>query len=451
MTRHPDLSKLPEAEKDALILVLMERLEAAERRIAELEAKLGGPTKTPDNSSVPPSRGQKADTPAQAKRPRRPRGPGTSRRLTLEPDREVTFKADRCPHCASALDDADQVLTGTYDRIEVPEIRPDVTRVHQYGGTCPCCRGHFTAATEPGLEPGSPFGRSVEALVIQLHTVHAIGYRRLSGLLAEVFGLSISEGAIANILARAKAAFLAQAEAITGQVRRAAVIACDETSARVEGKTWWEWVFVTACCVLHIIRPRRARTVILEILNGHRPRVWVSDRYGAQQGHGDRHQVCLAHVLRDIQYALDAGDDLFARRLKRLILRAIAIGRRRPDLKDSTLRQYLYDLERRLDEVMAITPGHAEAQKLRQTTAACRAHLFVFVTDRDVPPTNNVSERALRPSVIFRKVTNGFRSQWGSEVYAAVRSVISTGHLNGMTALQAIRATLDGQTRLKAA
>ncbi len=130
-----------------------------------------------------------------------------------------------------------------------------------------------------------------------------------------------------------------------------------------------------------------------------------------------------------------------------MILRAIAIGRRRPDLKDSTLRQYLYDLERRLDEVMAITPGHAEAQKLRQTTAACRAHLFVFVTDRDVPPTNNVSERALRPSVIFRKVTNGFRSQWGSEVYAAVRSVISTGHLNGMTALQAIRATLDGQIR----
>lgn len=162
-----------------------------------------------------------------------------------------------------------------YDRIELPEIRPTVTRVHLYGGTCPCCANAFTAPTEPGLEPGSPFGRSVEALVIHLHTTHAMGYARLSGLMAEVFGLVISEGAIANILARTQAPFLAQATVITEQVRRAEVIGCDETTARVAGRTHWEWVFVTALCVLHIIRPRRAKAVVQEILAGHTPRVWV--------------------------------------------------------------------------------------------------------------------------------------------------------------------------------
>ena len=81
--------------------------------------------------------------------------------------------------------------------------------------------------------------------------------------------------------------------------------------------------------MLHIVRPRRAKAVVREVLAGHMPRVWVSDRYGAQQGHGADWQVCLAHFLRDIQYALDAGDDPFARRLKRLILRALAIGLRR--------------------------------------------------------------------------------------------------------------------------
>ena len=66
----------------------------------------------------------------------------------------------------------------------------------------------------------------------------------------------------------------------------------------------------------------------------------------------------------------------------------------------------------------------------------------MFVTRRDVPATNNVSERALRPSVIFRKVTNGFRSAWGAEVYADIRSIVATGQLHGRSALAAIQQTL---------
>jgi transposase len=100
---------------------------------------------------------------------------------------------------------------------------------------------------------------------------------------------------------------------------------------------------------------------------------------------------------------------------------------------------------------MSLEPGHAQAVKLRRTTAKIRAHLFVFVTDRAVPPTNNDAERALRPSVIFRKVTYGFRLSWGADAYAAIRSVISTARLNGRTAFQAITATLKGQSVLPAA
>jgi transposase len=73
-----------------------------------------------------------------------------------------------------------------------------------------------------------------------------------------------------------------------------------------------------------------------------------------------------------------------------------------------------------------------------------RDDLFRFVTRRDVPYTNNACERALRPSVIFRKVTNCFRAEWGAKVYAAAASVIATGRLYGMTALAAIRAALAG-------
>ena len=73
-----------------------------------------------------------------------------------------------------------------------------------------------------------------------------------------------------------------------------------------------------------------------------------------------------------------------------------------------------------------------------------RADLFRFITRRDVPYTNNACERALRPSVIFRKVTNCFRAEWGAKVYAAAASVIATGTLHGRTVLEALRAALAG-------
>ena len=81
-------------------------------------------------------------------------------------------------------------------------------------------------------------------------------------------------------------------------------------------------------------------------------------------------------------------------------------------------------------------------RKLRKRIAANRAHLFVFVTNRDVPYTNNVSERHLRPSVIFRKVTNGFRCEWGAETYAAFRSLVSTAKANRASVLDVLRFVL---------
>jgi transposase len=76
---------------------------------------------------------------------------------------------------------------------------------------------------------------------------------------------------------------------------------------------------------------------------------------------------------------------------------------------------------------------------------ANRAHLFVFMTRRDVPFTNNISERHLRPSVIFRKVTNCFRCEWGPETYAAFRSVVSTAKANGTSVYDTIQFVLSAK------
>ena len=300
----------------------------------------------------------------------------------------------------------------------------------------------MTAEAPAGLEPGSPFGKSIAALVVYLHYAHAIGMERLATLMDELFSLSISEGAISNILARAREPLLAAAETIRDTVTASNVVCSDETSARVIGKTWWEWVFVTTLAVLHVIRPSRGKAVVQALFGEIRPAVWVSDMLGSQRGHGVAWQVCLAHLLRDAQYAIECGDTAFSAAFKRLLLRAIAIGRRREALKDATLQQYHADLDRRLDRIMAAVPIGEPGRKLRKRIAANRAHLFVFVTNRDVPYTNNISERHLRPSVIFRKVTNGFRCEWGAETYAAFRSVVSTAKANGASVLDVLRFVL---------
>ncbi len=109
---------------------------------------------------------------------------------------------------------------------------------------------------------------------------------------------------------------------------------------------------------------------------------------------------------------------------------------------DTTLGQYRADLDRRLDRVLALPRCGAAADRLRRRIARDREHLFVFVTNRAVPATNNVSERGLRPSVIFRKVTNGFRSQWGADTYAAFRSLVGTAKANGRSVLNELRQAL---------
>jgi transposase len=197
--------------------------------------------------------------------------------------------------------------------------------------------------------------------------------------------------------------------------------------------------------VIHVIRSSRGAGVVGEILDGHRPVIWVSDLYGAQQGHAENWQICLAHQLRDCQFAIDAGDALFAPRMKLLLLRAVLLARRHHDLAVATRREYRRRLEKALDAVMALAPTQADGKRLRKRYAKVREHLFTFLNHPEITADNNASERDLRPTATYRKVTGGFRSDWGADLFAAVRSVIGTAKRRGIDAYQAICETLRGQ------
>jgi transposase len=450
-----DFSKLSHAQKDTLILTLLARLDEAHKLIAELRARIDDltrPSKTPDNSSVPPSKGHKPNRPDR----RTHEGPrkgslgrkGGGRALTAEPDEVVLAKPSRCRHCRHAFTEAEHRLDARYDKFELPRVRPTVTRVERYAGECSCCGATTLAPVPEGLEPGTPFSLNIVALAMYLRFVHAVSYQRLTRLLMELFGLAISEGALDAAFQRCKPQFDADVAGILARLRRARVVYSDETGVRIDGSGYWNWVFQNTEVVIHVVRRSRGADVVAEVLATHRPALWVSDLYGAQQGHADLWQVCLAHQLRDCQYAIDAGDAVFAPRMKALLLRAVVLARRHRGLADSTRREYRRRLERSLDAVIALAPVNRDGRRLRKRYAKVRDHLFTFLDHPEVAADNNSSERELRPTATYRKVTGGFRSEWGADLFAAVRSVIGTAARRNIDAYQAIQGTLRGQSAL---
>jgi transposase len=443
MTPPPDFSSLSSAEKDALIGTLLARIDALIAENAALRERLNLPPKTPENSSTPPSQGHKASGESETK-PKAKTHAGSHRPLHPNPTQRRDVRADRCEHCRADVSAVPQVAVHAYDRIEIPEIVPDVTRVTLHGGFCPCCRRRFRAAPPAGLASGSPFGPNLRAFVLYLRFAQAIPFERLARLMSDLLGLQISEGALANMLEASGGAFARQSSLIRDRLLSGTILQSDETSARVGKKTWWTWVFHNGDSACFLIRPSRGKAVVGEFLGAMRPDFWVSDRFGAQMGWARTgHQACLAHLLRDVQYAIDAGDVSFAPGIKNLLKQAVAIGHRRARLAASTLAVYAAKLEAKLDRLLQIEPANWQGQKLLRIIKKYRQNLFVFVTNLALPPTNNGSEQALRPCVIFRKITNCFRSQWGAKLYADVRSVFETARRRGIPILQSIRLTLD--------
>lgn len=445
MSELPDLKSLSEEAKDALIVRLWQELQSLRQQVESVKKR---PKKTAQNSSLPPAKGFKAELTATPEMIEPRSGSlgraGGGRSLHPNPDHRVVSQLKQCPNCGGSLSSAVQQLVRRYDKIELPPIQPVVTRVEQYGCRCEHCEQFSESPVPVGLEAGSPFSQRIGALVTYLRYGHAISYQRLVQVLSEVFGLEISEGGIANLLKRIKEQVSQTVDGIAVQLRSARLVGSDETSARVNGKTQWEWVFQNEHVCLHVIRPSRGSDVMQEVMQAHQPEVWVSDLFSAQRTHPAQDwQVCLAHQLRDVQYGIDAGDDVFCPVIQQILWDALALHKRWQTLAASTYYQYRRRLHRRLVKALKLAPTQADGVRLHKRYASIRAHLFLFLEDMSIPPTNNASEQALRMSVIFRKVTNGFRCEWGRDLFAAVRSIINTGKRQDFSALDSILAALD--------
>src|ERR671933_2195859 len=306
-----------------------------------------------------------------------------------------------------------------------------------------------------GLEATRTFGPRVEALLAYLHYGHHLSHARLVAVCDGVFGLRISEGAIAAALTRLATRAEPEVAAIREAVRASPAINSDETGVRVDGRNWWHWVFQTPTASYHAIAPSRGFDVVTGFLGDARPQVWGSDAFPTQfAAPAAHHQLCLSHQIRDLTYAVEvdaSAGALWARELRHVFSRALRLHRERGQVTPTTFANRRVRIERAAPRLTFRCPiGVGEAWQLQKRYRRHRDKLFVCLHREDTEPTNNSSERDLRNSVIHDKVTGGYRSRRGAEQGAIFATLLTTTRKLGQNAYARLCA-IAGPSPLHAA
>jgi transposase len=452
-----DTAQLSREELVAMVLAEHAQLEALQEVVVQLKAdnealklKLEKGKKPPtnsSNSSQPPSRDQKADL--SKKRKRHKHGPPTGhvkyeRKFVAEPDHVLEVKPQVCEHCRSDLRETSGQLLNVNQITELPEAKAEVIEVRQYEVECPCCGETQVSEPPAGLEMERTFGVRLEATVVYFRQEQHMSYVRTEASLRDLHGVKISQGGIDKIMQRAGRKAGQHVELIQSQIQQSKVVHSDETGSRVDGQNWWQWVFCSASAVLHVIRSNRSVDVIKDVMADHMAEVWVSDCYSAQvKAPASRRQLCLAHQLRNLQAVVDLYPTAFWPRAMQAMFRAaIHSYNQRDHLSPPEFQDQIQRIERICNWLLKRPLEEPQAKRLLKRYRKYRDCLFVFLHRTDVSPTNNISERNLRPSVIHRKVMGCFRSGWGATAYAAIASVIATAALDGASPFSTIQSLL---------
>jgi transposase len=427
MTRN-GMAQMSRDELIDLILLQAQQITVLQSEVEALRQKLEQGQKPPTNSgnsSQPPSRDWKGDLPAERKKRRRgpPQGhPKHGRKFVVNPDHIVEVKPRVCHTCQFDLSQASAVLMNINQITELPVAKAEVIEVRRYAVECPCCGQGQLGEVPAGLEMERSFGARLEATVVYYRQEQHMSYVRTQAALQNLHGVEISQGGIDKIMQRAGSQAIEEVQTIEQEIQQSAVIHSDETGSRVDGNT----------C---------SADVVQDVMGEHAAEVWVSDCYLPQmKAPAKQHQLCLAHQLRNLQAVVEQYPKQFwARHMQLLFRYAIHLHNQRQTLSTEAFVNRVERMERRFDQLLQQNLDPPEARRLQRRYQKYRDALFVFLYRTDVSPTNNISERYLRPAVIHRKVSGGFRSDWGARGYAALKSLIDTARLSGSSPFDTIQ------------
>jgi transposase len=422
---------------EARVMALEAGVQRLETTVQQLTEQLRQDSRT---SSRPPS----SDPPqALGKRPRRApsgRRPGgqpghEGQTRALLPVEEVNVilpvKPTRCWRCQQPLQ-GDDPQPQRHQVTEIPPAKPVVTEYQLHRLVCPACGELTRAALSPGVPPGV-FGPRVQAIAALCTGAYHLSKRTTQTVLADLFGVSIGLGTVANLEQATVQALAEPVAEARASVQAQPVAYLDETGWREGRQRAWLWTAVTAGVTVFIVRRSRSAKVARELL-GERFWGWlVTDRWSAYTWYPTwRRQVCWAHLLRDIEAMIarggrsqEIGEALRAQvRLMFQWWHRVREGTLAHTSFASYMRPIRQEVERLLETGQ--TCGVPKTEGVCREILKRRQALWTFVRHEGVEPTNNAAERAIRPGVLWRKGSFGTRSPEGSQFVEAMMTAVTT-------------------------
>lgn len=448
----------------AILLKKIEELEARcaewERKYSELEAKLAAKNKDSNNSSNPPSKdppGTQRKYPKRNKTDRKPGAQkghqGKSKSFEKEPDIVQTHEPTSCLECGESLESIEGKVVERRQEIDIPPIEPIITEHQLIEKICPCCKHPSRGSFPDHIRSLIQFGINTIIAVIYFNIVHHIPFRRTTKIFKDMFHMSISEGTIENILNLAETKAIKYYDQIKELLQQSKWVGSDETSIRINGQTWWRWVWQNDKLTYFVSVSSRAYQVVKDFFGESFQGILLHDCYGAQLATvASKHQLCLAHLIRELLFLIDFEKSMWAFKMIRFFSKVIKakeiIWSEGFDL--TRREKVISDCFKELDRLLDLMPIKKESHRIWKRLRKHKDKLLTFLVHEDVPATNNGSERAIRNAKIHRKISGCFRGDHAPQRHSVLLSVIETAKKQGHSLLDSCKLMLNHQLVLQA-
>lgn len=373
--------------------------------------------------------------------------PGASRKRPKTIDQIVGVPLERCPIC----DDPKISITNHLDDHIQQDIiiKKVITRcfVH-FHYWCPTCKKIVSGYAQNEL-PKAPIGPVAKAIAAFLRYEIKVSYDDIQRIFHNLFGLEITPGAIVGFDNKIYQKALPLYNGLKSLLPHTSNIYADETGWKIDGETSWLWTFANEQLAFYHIDRHRSGDVIKEHLGAKYNGILSSDFYSAYNKAIEAlaKQKCTTHLLRDVKeleekFPNEPSVTSFCQTLKKLIQDALLLHSQHKELAPTDWKSYKEKLFGRFKKLIRIPVAHPEAETLRKRLLNHKKEILTFLNHPEIEPDNNRAERALRNSVLLRKITFGNRSPQGANNLSLITTIIRTAKLKGLSPKEVLQTLL---------
>jgi len=325
-------------------------------------------------------------------------------------------------------------------------VRPRVTELTTEEGWCEHCQRevsstHPLQVSRATGAAGVQLGARALALACDLNKAKGLSMRKTVAVLHDHFGLKLSPGGLALLVQRVGRTLEPEYQRMAVQLRQSAVVHADETSWWVGGPGWWLWVFCTPAMTLYVVVQSRAAAVALDVLKEDFAGVLVSDCLAIYDNLNSLQHKCYSHHLKAVSEACQAhpqGGEGYLLQMQALLRTALWLKALQAGAQPERFEACRRNLRLRAGALLDSPRAQRQEEKVRMRLWKQRDHLFTFLERADVPATNNLAERQLRPAVIARKISCGNKTLKGAHAWQALVSIAATCRQTGRSFIQLI-------------